>query len=309
MGTFILTWNSNRWDYEPGERERLVTRTLAGYADSDRWSTGSRRSGIAPGDRVFMLKQGHDRGIVAGGHARSQVFTDRHWDDSARSAHYVAIRWEVVLPIDQRIDIVDVRTAVPGVAWDRMQGSGVSVPPTVEADLENLWARHLATIVPVESTPTGLEKVVPGAGVQEWMNDAGRRRAVEARAMAVAREYLTGLGWSVIDVSATRPYDFECTRSKERLLVEVKGTTGDGSVVLLTANEVALAREITNAALVVVSGIKVKGSGTKAKANDGSIRVIDPWKPRLRNLEATAYRYTLPRNRRGSGTGPIGVRS
>ena len=50
-------------------------------------------------------------------------------------------------------------------------------------------------------------------------------------------------GYEVHDRSKNRSFDLECTRSGERLLVEVKGTTTSGDQVLLTKNEVKLAQD------------------------------------------------------------------
>ena len=51
--------------------------------------------------------------------------------------------------------------------------------------------------------------------------------------MAVATVHLELDGWTVDDVSTTRPYDLHCRRGSEVLRTEVKGTTGDGSAVVV----------------------------------------------------------------------------
>jgi hypothetical protein len=53
---------------------------------------------------------------------------------------------------------------------------------------------------------------------------APQRKAVERRSMAVTTHYYEGNGWSVKDVSSYRPYDLECTKDRQELHVEVKGT-------------------------------------------------------------------------------------
>jgi len=302
VSTFILTWNQDKWDYDPGERERLVEQTLAGHHVPDRWSTGNRSGGILPGDRLFLLKQGEDRGVVAAGYAIDVVDQDSHWDGSGRLANFVTLRWELVLPISDRIDIDDLRAGVPGVTWDRLQASGVEVESGPAQDLSDLWS------VATEGYLTGLSDadvdlvadeneiariVSPSHRGQGPSPDPIRRKAVEEHAMRVASECFNDDGWDVIDVSATMPYDLECSRADERLLVEVKGTTGDGSVVLLTANEVNLARETPNTALAIVSEIVITGKGSRTRASGGRLRLIQPWTPSPRRLEATAYRYRV----------------
>ncbi|MEG4281385.1 DUF3883 domain-containing protein [Microcoleus sp. MON1_C1] len=62
------------------------------------------------------------------------------------------------------------------------------------------------------------------------------RRAIEMRAMNLATEHFQDQGWVVEDVSQQESYDLRCTRQEERIYVEVKGTTSEGSTILLTPN-------------------------------------------------------------------------
>jgi hypothetical protein len=111
---------------------------------------------------------------------------------------------------------------------------------------------------------------------------AAERRAIELRAMDVSRAALEAEGWVVNDVSAVASYDFECikTASGGQLHVEVKGTTGDGSAVLLTPGEVRHAREdATPKALHVVHGIAlaVDPESGEHEASGGELEIVDPW--------------------------------
>lgn len=71
------------------------------------WATGNRTTGIRPGDRVFLLRQGtQDRGLIGSGEAVDHlgntgpdgeiIYTDTHWDGSGAQANYVG-RVESVL--------------------------------------------------------------------------------------------------------------------------------------------------------------------------------------------------------------------
>jgi hypothetical protein len=75
--------------------------------------------------------------------------------------------------------------------------------------------------------------------------------------------------------------------------VEVKGTTGDGSSVLLTKNEVSHAREEGGrAVLAVVSGIElieVKGGWTGER---GTETVFQPWRPDAGMLTPLVYEWS-----------------
>ncbi len=120
------------------------------------------------------------------------------------------------------------------------------------------------------------------------------RKAVENRAMALASAYYRQ-NWTVLDVSSRRSYDLLCTRANEELHVEVKGTTSGGMTILLTANEVAHARQAyPNVALFLVHGIELRSIQDSVEAYGGTVRVIEPWNIELSRLEATEYRCQLP---------------
>jgi hypothetical protein len=122
------------------------------------------------------------------------------------------------------------------------------------------------------------------------------RRVIELRAMEAATEHLTSAGWEVEDVSATRSYDLHACRGADELHVEVKGTTGDGTAVLLTPNEVALARDKHPAtALVVVSDVALtEADDGSPQAEGGSLAMIEPWDPDLAgDLYPTGFHCVL----------------
>jgi hypothetical protein len=76
----ILTWNPQRWDFEPGEYDRYVEQTqrTPTVAVEGSWSAGRRRHGVRVGDRAYLLRQGSDRrGIVASGAVASEPYPRR----------------------------------------------------------------------------------------------------------------------------------------------------------------------------------------------------------------------------------------
>lgn len=82
------------------------------------------------------------------------------------------------------------------------------------------------------------------------------RRKVEKRAVNLVREHLIGKGWDVKSVEAERcGYDLHCTRAKESLLVEVKGTAGVECRFFLTAGELNAAQAHENYRLYHVSNV------------------------------------------------------
>ncbi|WP_017963190.1 protein NO VEIN domain-containing protein [Rhizobium leguminosarum] len=95
--------------------------------------------------------------------------------------------------------------------------------------------------------------------------------------MQFAIEWLTARGWAIRDVSALQSYDLDCHRSNEMLRVEVKGTTGDGSQIVLTRAEKDLAEsDPRDMALIVVSEIVLTHSISGVIASGGMAKVIHP---------------------------------
>ncbi len=137
----------------------------------------------------------------------------------------------------------------------------------------------------------------PASRGQGFSRDAEFNKVIELHAMAAARRHFEGLRWKVEDTSATMPYDLRCTKGRHRpLFVEVKGTTGDGSHVNLTKNEVQHARlHPGHCALFVLHGIKVTWDDEGLPhAADGDAHIIHPWHPVQEALQALTYRYRLP---------------
>jgi len=126
---------------------------------------------------------------------------------------------------------------------------------------------------------------------------SSERRAVELRAMEVAAQLYRDRGYELVDVSASEPWDFTATGPDGRELhVEVKGTTGTGEAVLVTAGERRHAEQAAGLGarpvLVVVSGIRLQ-QGRRPEASGGKITVRhDPWDVNVQGAWApTVYRY------------------
>ena len=148
----------------------------------------------------------------------------------------------------------------------------------------------------------GLLEPMPGSGTRgrggrkRPVTSAALKSAIENRAVDVVVQYLTSDGWSVRDVGSVQSYDLDCERHKDRLHVEVKGTTGGGGAVVLTANEVGHARiEYPDVALAIVTGINVHlADDGGIIASDGDLAMWHPWDIGEGRLDATVYRYEPP---------------
>jgi Domain of unknown function (DUF3427)/Domain of unknown function (DUF3883) len=137
---------------------------------------------------------------------------------------------------------------------------------------------------------------------QGWQIDPEVRRATDSLAMRVAQSHYEALKYAVEDTHLNRPYDFVVTLNSDVRRVEVKGTTGLGDSVILTANEVSAARkgpEPTD--LFIVHSITVVKESDSVKASGGEVRLLPNWTPRNADLNPTEYRYSVPTARGDRG--------
>jgi 5-methylcytosine-specific restriction protein A len=150
----LLTWNPDLW--EPGESEfrSMLEGSIESAPVTERWSTGSRTH-IPNGTAAFLVRQSRDRGIVAAGVTLDDVYEDEHWNGTAGAVtNYVDIQWDSVLPIADRLTVEALRTVLPLVPWDHLQGSGVMPGPEHFADevphdasrLIGEWNLHLSAL-------------------------------------------------------------------------------------------------------------------------------------------------------------------
>lgn len=127
---------------------------------------------------------------------------------------------------------------------------------------------------------------------RRYRASAEERRIIETAAMKSAEEYFRSQGWSVEDVSGHRSYDLHCTKGDEILHVEVKGTTQDGSEVLVTVAEVELARRESPKTLLYVLA-EIEFDVESKTASGGSRILIEPWTPEDSQLRPLGYRMRL----------------
>jgi hypothetical protein len=128
-----------------------------------------------------------------------------------------------------------------------------------------------------------------------FSTDAEHRKCVELHAMALAEEYLVRERFGTIrNVSANQPFDFAAIKDGQEHAIEVKGTTGDGTGILLTKNEVKLhAYRHPHNMLVLVHSIQVEGDIGKLKAKGGVVVCHPRWRIVASRLKPLAYTYTL----------------
>jgi hypothetical protein len=117
------------------------------------------------------------------------------------------------------------------------------------------------------------------------------KKNIEKLSMKMARIFFEKQGYNVIDHSKKHPYDFYCSKDKDVLFVEVKGTQTLGEQIILTRNEVQFAKKNKdNMVLYVLSQVK---TNKDESATGGIENIIMPWKIIDDNLCVISYNYVL----------------
>ncbi|MFF3226674.1 hypothetical protein ACFYV7_28030 [Nocardia suismassiliense] len=91
---------------------------------------------------MFLLHQGDRRGIIAAGALTDGVI--RHHGPDWPSM--TCVRFETVLPIEDRLPREDLLNKDPNGPWLRAQTSGVELDHRQLQLIESLWAQHLKTL-------------------------------------------------------------------------------------------------------------------------------------------------------------------
>jgi len=141
-----------------------------------------------------------------------------------------------------------------------------------------------------DSRPDGESRWLRQGG-QGHQGDPEERRAVEVWAVQIATDYYEQQGYEVEDVGARCSYDLRCTKGSADLHVEVKGTRGHGTSVILTKNEVSHARVHRPVSLFIVTGIKTERTPEGIKAHGGMNHILDPWEIDAGELVPDRFTY------------------
>jgi hypothetical protein len=129
---------------------------------------------------------------------------------------------------------------------------------------------------------------------QGFLKSAADRQQLNLHAMLRAKAFFRRRRYSIRDVSNTQPFDLRCTRGRETILVEVKGTQSRGLKIVLTNNEVEFARRNKPAmALFVVTSITLAPTPAGGRATGGVDRLIRPWDIDEGHLRPIQFMYTI----------------
>jgi hypothetical protein len=164
----------------------------------------------------------------------------------------------------------------------------------LDAEFQRLWPEG-SVAEPEAITVGDVIRVTTGRGGQGFVNDPAVRKAIEKRAMTLAKQYYSERFAGVEDTSRTKPYDYCCRAADGEVRVEVKGSTGDGEEIRLTVAEVQNAQDGRwRTDLFLVTNIRVAKTPDGPLAEGGTIRVIESWMPDIQHLQPVVYRYEIP---------------
>ncbi|MFE5810203.1 protein NO VEIN domain-containing protein [Streptomyces sp. NPDC056491] len=157
-------------------------------------------------------------------------------------------------------------------------------------------ATYVPGYLPVEvreatqSAATSANRRNARTGDQGFFLTAAERKAIEKRSVLLAPEHFEAQGWTVKDVGSSKPYDLHLTRADEKLHAEVKGTTSDGSQVILARAEVEWQRRfMPDNALVIAHSIELDRSVEPVTATGGVLHCTSPWAIEEETLTVISY--------------------
>lgn len=278
-----------------------VAEAVAAF-QTDLWPIKGDR--LAQGDRVIIwqaLGSGRRRGIVALGEVLepARLTADAEnpfWIDRSRAEaeeERVRIRYVVSLkrPLwlgelgNEFLHELSVTEARGGILFRVTPEQWTKVLAAAGGWDDRWW--HLA------EDAGGISASGAGRGQGRGLS-AAERKVVEDYAMGRAKAYFRERQVAFHDVRQHQSYDLHCDHPDRAVSVAVKGTTGAGESILLTFNEVELARrQYPNTILFVTSGIMLDRTRSPPVASGGSDQVFDPWQPSPDSLQPLTYECWL----------------
>jgi hypothetical protein len=237
MPTYLNNWNPRKWDWKDNNAASQRTRT--GHTFKMQWSSGGTKV-IAPGDRIFLGKQGEEsarrgelRGVIASGTAVSEVFEDKHWGRKGTTT-YNLIEFDTILTPELVLARRQVsKGPLSSIRWGIMK-NGTRIDDAAAVLLEQRWAEYLDEIG-FGSVVTRLRRYPK---FRPFQADPRKRKAVEDAAVQEVMRHFKSLGYEIRDRQRENVgWDLEAFRGPETVLLEVKGISGSAINCELTPNE------------------------------------------------------------------------
>ena len=212
-----------------------------GYVSAPHRKINMKRLGAAPDAEyvdevtvVFTATRREGGGVVVGWYRDARVW--RELQDQEQPRHYVARASEencTLLKVEERVFDVP-RASRPGVKF----GMGISNTRYTDERKARPFVRKLRKYISsVEARkPGAVPDTPPGSGPRQ--SDPTRRARVEEAAINHVVAHYDGYECVSVE-SENKGWDLEFTRKGKKLLVEVKGRSGDIGQAELTPNEYA----------------------------------------------------------------------
>lgn len=267
----------------------------------------------AAGDRAYLsLNQGTTQWDAGGW--RPQPQTDLAYRttwarDALTAVEEFPARWSTRIRLDNHVSTLGTLYELGNVVAVDYSIDDIPTDNQIQADILTAatWLGRIYQLdddglyVPrnspeVADTVTAIAAVAaPRRASRRNRLSASESKAVEQHAVDCARAHFEALGYATKDVGATESYDVHARKGGKVVKVEVKGTTSDGSDIVLTANEVSLHKlSYPDNALVIVRHIRLqRGDGSQGQMNatGGELILEFPWKVNEAGLEPIAFRY------------------
>jgi 5-methylcytosine-specific restriction protein A len=209
MATYLLTWNPDKWQWPNAEFEDALRRLEVSRRAEDQWSCG-RTKRIAPGDRVFLLRQGAEpRGLVASGWVTSKPFPDKHWGASGAFAPqtlYVELTWDWLsaTPVIGRSELDG--APFVGVNWNT-QSSGISIEPEIAQALELDWGRRTGSLFETPPDEITEPQFWEGAATVVRVNAYERNAAARAKCIDTMVRSVPPVTWTSVSPTGRKARD------------------------------------------------------------------------------------------------------
>ncbi|OAI39296.1 hypothetical protein AYO39_00430 [Actinobacteria bacterium SCGC AG-212-D09] len=176
----------------------------------------------------------------------------------------------------------------------RLDGQAFRIPQWIDERSAAALTNFLDRVWEDEDS-TGLNDPVRVARGFAPRITAAERKAIEDRAMKVVASAYSALGYAIDDVSDNSPWDLTATHPDgDEAHIEVKGTTGSGAAVVVTAGERRHAEEYAHPVLTIVTDIQL-AKGPSPRATKGKLGVhLDPWNTDDGFWAETVWRYEPP---------------
>jgi hypothetical protein len=302
---YLFTWVPDGWPHE--ELVALVERFKSHGNAKEPWTCAAYRK-IRPGDRAYLLKQRKPigifgRGLVVGNPERKADAEPGRGKWQAL-LEFDASRGDVLCDPEENFFLDEKQLSqlpAPKTQWQR-EASGTALLHEAARGIDNVIGGVGSTAAWTLQQPADeavvevVEQIKSRDAGQGFLMSPSRRRAIEQRAVQLAKEHYIAKGYAVKVLG--KPYDLLCEADNgHAVYVEVKGTQLSGREVLLTPNEVTFARDHKDQmALFVVSKIVVDSNDPEVVvASGGSQAIYEPWDIDSGELEPLGYSLTIKR--------------